>query len=198
MSSPTSPERSAGPSPGPRFSAARRGPGAHRSVLEKTEALQRGGLQIVPQVTGRPLNFEFDFEEPFIFESLSLFRPVSAAAVEGKKRIYADPQFRAAFKEKMQKRGRALSSERWSQTWISYCPTEPALEERIVADVARQRAVDPIDLVLDLSLASSLVARFRMAVMNTDESEVRECLEHPATVLGLSDAGAHANQLCDA
>lgn len=174
------------------------GPGAHRSVLEKTEALQRGGLQIVPQVTGRPLNFEFDFEEPFIFESLSLFRPVSAAAVEGEKRIYADPQFRAAFKEKMQKRGRALSSERWSQTWISYCPTEPALEERIVADVARQRAVDPIDLVLDLSLASSLVARFRMALMNTDESEVRECLEHPATVLGLSDAGAHANQLCDA
>ncbi len=56
----------------------------------------------------------------------------------------------------------------------------------------------PVDLVLDLALASSLEARFRMAVMNTDEGVVGELLRHPATVLGLSDAGAHASQLCDA
>jgi N-acyl-D-aspartate/D-glutamate deacylase len=58
--------------------------------------------------------------------------------------------------------------------------------------------VHVVDLVLDLALASDLEARFRIAVMNTDESAVGELLRHPATVLGLSDAGAHASQLCDA
>jgi N-acyl-D-aspartate/D-glutamate deacylase len=37
-----------------------------------------------------------------------------------------------------------------------------------------------------------------MAVVNTDEDEVEELLQSPYTVLGLSDAGAHASQLCDA
>jgi N-acyl-D-aspartate/D-glutamate deacylase len=37
-----------------------------------------------------------------------------------------------------------------------------------------------------------------MPIANTDEAEVADLLRHPATVLGLSDAGAHASQLCDA
>jgi N-acyl-D-aspartate/D-glutamate deacylase len=37
-----------------------------------------------------------------------------------------------------------------------------------------------------------------MAVFNHDEDEVVELLREPVTVLGLSDAGAHASQLCDA
>ncbi len=56
----------------------------------------------------------------------------------------------------------------------------------------------PVDVALDLALASDLEARFRMAVMNTDEEIVAELLTHPASMLGLSDAGAHASQLCDA
>ena len=67
-----------------------------------------------------------------------------------------------------------------------------------VVEVAKERGLHPVDLVLDLALASDLEARFRMAVMNTDEDVVAELLKDPTTVLGLSDAGAHASQLCDA
>src|SRR5581483_12082105 len=35
-------------------------------------------------------------------------------------------------------------------------------------------------------------------VLNTDEDVVAELLRHPATMICLSDAGAHASQLCDA
>jgi N-acyl-D-amino-acid deacylase len=52
--------------------------------------------------------------------------------------------------------------------------------------------------MFDLGLASDLRARYRFAVLNHDEDEVAELLTHPDTVLGLSDAGAHASQLCDA
>jgi len=171
------------------------GPDGHRPVLAQTEDLQRAGVEVVPQVACRPLMFEFQWKAPFPFESMALFKPVSAADFAGKKRIYADPEFRRAFRERGARGGIA---DRWTDTVISDAPSAPELAERCVADVAAERGVHPVDLVLDLALASNLEARFRMAVMNTDEAVVAELLNHPATVLGLSDAGAHASQLCDA
>ena len=149
----------------------------------------------MPQVSCRPLVFEFQFKEPFVFESMRTFQPVSAADFAGKMRIYRDPDFRASFKE-----GKAAGAfgARWARTVITSCPSEPGLEERNVADVAAERGVHPVDLALDLSLASNLEARFRMPLLNDDEDEVAELLADDHPVLGLSDAGAHASQLCDA
>jgi len=170
------------------------GPGSHRGFLKESEKLQERGLEIYPQVTCRPLLFEFQFAAPFPFESLDYFKPVSKADHEGKKRIYADESFRKAFRAKVP--GGITSS--WEETVISECPEDPSLEERPVLEVAAERGAHPVDLVLDLALASDLQTRFRMAIFNTDEEGVAELLQHPGVVLGLSDAGAHASQLCDA
>jgi N-acyl-D-amino-acid deacylase len=176
------------------------GPGSHRELLEKSRALVKQGLQVVPQVTCRTLNFEFQLKEPFIFESMSVFKPISVADHAGKVRLYADPDFRRAFKESFDrpKKGAVFAGLSWARTWISWYPPDPSLEERLVSEVAAERGVDPTDLVLDMALATNLDARFRMAVFNHDEAEVIELLTEPDTVLGLSDAGAHASQLCDA
>lgn len=172
------------------------GPGSHRPLLEQSIRLADEGLPIVPQVSCRPLVFEFKFKEPFVFESMAIFKPVSAADFDGKLRIYRDPEFRRSFKDVGRSAG--VFGARWERTVISDCPTDRALEERTVADVAAERGVDPVDLALDLALASNLEARFRMALLNDNEDEVAELLASPITVLGLSDAGAHASQLCDA
>ena len=171
------------------------GPDGHRGVLEQTQKLQEQGVGVVPQVSCRPLMFEFQWKAPFPFESLSIFRPVSQAAPEQRKRIYADPEFRKKLRERGEQGG---ISGRWDETWISEYEPDRSLEEQTVADVAAARGVHPADLALDLGLATNLEARFRMAVMNTDEQAVAELLTHPASMLGLSDAGAHASQLCDA
>jgi len=153
---------------------------------------------VIPQVSCRPLNFEFQWKEPFPFESMKLFAPVSSADREGKLRIYRDPEFRRVFRESTDTGfGRALAAW-WERTWIAAVPSEPDLAERPLAEVARERGVHPLDLALDLGIASGLEARFRVAIMNVDEDEVAELLLAPHTVLGLSDAGAHASQLCDA
>ena len=171
------------------------GPEGHRGVLEQCGKLQAEGVDVVPQVACRPLMFEFQWKAPFLFESMSLFQPVSAADHAGKKRIYADPEFRRSFKEKGEGRGIAA---RWDTTVISEYAPDPSLQERSVASVAAERGVHPIDLALDLGLETDLEARFRAAAANTDQGIVAELLQHPAAVLGLSDAGAHASQLCDA
>jgi N-acyl-D-aspartate/D-glutamate deacylase len=168
------------------------GPGDHVQALERTVGLQRQGLEIVPQVSCRPLVFEFQFRSPFMFETLSFFRPVSAADLEGKARIYADASFRAQWKNAGER------AQRWDEMVIASCSTRPELEEQTVGEAARRLGEHPVDLALDLALETDLLARFRIALMNTDEDAVGELLTHPSIMLGLSDAGAHASQLCDA
>ena len=174
------------------------GPGSHRGVLARAAQQQREGRMVIPQVSCRPLNFEFQWKEPFPFESMQAFAAISSADLEGKLRRYRDPEFRRVFRESTETGfGRALSAW-WQRTWITSAPSEPGLAERPLAEVARERGVHPLDLALDLGIASKLEARFRVSIMNADEDEVAELLLAPHTVLGLSDAGAHASQLCDA
>jgi N-acyl-D-amino-acid deacylase len=171
------------------------GPDGHRYVLERSAALQADGVRVIPQVSCRPLLFEFQFEAPFPLESMPLFKPVSEADHAGKKRIYADPGFRQQFRDRMDT---ALLAGRFTEMIIAECTADRSLEERPLDAVAAERGVHPVDLALDLALATDLEARFRLAVLNTDESITAELLTHPASMLGLSDAGAHASQLCDA
>ena len=171
------------------------GPDGHRGVLERSAKLQENGVRVIPQVSCRPLVVEFQFKAPFPFESLPLFKQVSEADFAGRKRIYADPDFRAEFRERA---GHGVLASRLEDVTISECPGEPGLEERNLGEVARERGLPAADLALDLSLASELEARFRMPVANIDEDVVSELINHDSTMLGLSDAGAHASQLCDA
>jgi N-acyl-D-amino-acid deacylase len=99
------------------------GPDGHRRVLEHTVELQKQGVAVVPQVSCRPLVLEFQFKAPFPFESLEFFRPVSAADLEGKRRIYADPAFRKAFREQGE---RGVLGGRWADTVIAECASDPS------------------------------------------------------------------------
>jgi N-acyl-D-aspartate/D-glutamate deacylase len=47
------------------------GPGLHRALLARSAKLLDAGVPVYPQVACRPLNFEFQFKEPFVFESRS-------------------------------------------------------------------------------------------------------------------------------
>ncbi len=173
------------------------GKGDHEEQLAISEEMAAAGLRVYPQVTPRPLNFEYQFKQPFMFEAMSIFKPVSAADFEGKKRLYRDPEFRAIFRDKIATVRQTFRSA-FAKTVISQCASDSGLDERLLFDVARERKNAPTDLALDLSLDENLETRFRMPVANHDEDEVEPLLKSASTVLGLSDAGAHASQLCDA
>ena len=172
--------------------------GTASEQLKHSEALIADGYDVIPQVTPRPLNFEFQLAAPFVLEPLRLFKPVSQADHEGKKRIYADPEFRAKVWEKLDGRVPETFRNGFRATVISEMPGHDDLNERKLFDVAAERGLTPIELMFDLGLESDLQARFRMPVANHEENEVEELLLSKGTVLGLSDAGAHASQLCDA
>lgn len=173
------------------------GGGDHHAQLKKSAEMVAAGARVFPQVSPRALNFEMTMKAPFIFESMPVFKPVSAADVEGKKVLYRSREFRDAFKATMAGKA-SLVMGGWPKTLISFCPPQPALEERLLFEVAVERGQHPVDLLLDLALESDLAMRIRMPIANHDEDEVEILLKDPNVVVGLSDGGAHASQLCDA
>jgi N-acyl-D-aspartate/D-glutamate deacylase len=175
------------------------GPGMAQALLDLSGGLLDRGLPVWAQVSCRPLTFEFTMAEPFPFESLRLFGPISATGdLDTKMAIYRDADFRTDFAAKMASGEAGVLGGSWDRAVLSWYPPDPSLEGRSITDLAHEQSVDPSQLVLDLALESRLDARFRMAVLNYDDDEVEPLLTDAHTMLGLSDAGAHASQLCDA
>lgn len=178
-------------------------PGLHREYMNKTTELIESGTPIYPQMSCRELTMEFRFDEPFPMERLTLFEPLGKMDLDGKRNAYRDPEFRAALKLEMSPDGSDAGPivrlrEAWANTAVSECPDDPSLDERSLAGIAVERGADPVDVALDLSLESDFETRFRIPLANNDEEAVAELLGHKDTLLGLSDAGAHTSQLCDA
>ncbi|WP_371135688.1 amidohydrolase family protein [Reyranella sp.] len=173
------------------------GPGGHRKQLDLAAEQRKSGAMVIPQVSCRPLNFEFTFAEPFIFDVMKFMNELAMADAKApgtRRRAYADP----AWREKLRSEVTPLFQRWWERVVIAWAPSHKELEEMPLSAAAARLGKDPVDLALDLALANDLQARFRMAVMNFDEKEVAELITDPNTIIALSDAGAHASQLCDA
>lgn len=175
----------------------------HERHREQAARQHADRLPIHPQVSCRPLTMEFQFSAPFPFDRLDSFKPATAADADGKRQILADPAFRAAVKRELAE-GAATEPQTWALVMalqsleVSACAERPELEGRNVPEAAAEQGVDPLDLTFDLAVSSGLETRFRIPLANTNESAIAALLTEPFTVLGLSDAGAHASQLCDA
>ncbi len=173
------------------------GPGGHRKQLDLAAEQRKSGAVVIPQVSCRPLNFEVTFAEPFIFDVMPFMIELAKAEAKEpgtRRRAYADP----AWREKLRSEVTPLFRNWWDRVVIGWSPSHRELEEQPLTAAAARLGKDPVDLALDISLADDLQTRFRMAVMNFDEKEVAELITDPHTVIALSDAGAHASQLCDA
>ncbi|MPY91886.1 MAG: amidohydrolase family protein [Acidimicrobiia bacterium] len=168
----------------------------YRDQLRKAAEVAGRGLPVFPQVAVQPVQFEMSWKAPFTYEALRCFNPVSKADLEGRKALYADPEWRQLFKEKAGKGG--VIYDRWARTDISWYPKDPTLEGRNAQELADAAGRDPVDVVLDLALDADLEMRIVQDVINYDRDSIEELLKDPNTVIGLSDAGAHASQLCDA
>jgi N-acyl-D-aspartate/D-glutamate deacylase len=185
------------------------GPNSHRPQLQKSRELIDRGLPIYPQGACRPIQIEFDFRSPVVFDTFASFERLRAATDdEARKAVYADRAFRDRVKAQMAGRGpddqwfmgKEVEGDTRRQMFrdlVISSARDSTLVERRLIDVARERGVDPVDLMFDLAVAD-LRMRMRANVLNFAEDEVREIIQDPNVLIALGDGGAHMSQLCDA
>ncbi len=71
-------------------------------------------------------------------------------------------------------------------------PETKPLEGRLLVDIAEERGCTPADVMFDVCIADRLETFFRIAgPVDVDESRLEAILKSPATLVGISDGGAH-------
>jgi N-acyl-D-amino-acid deacylase len=67
-----------------------------------------------------------------------------------------------------------------------------ALEGRLLVDVAEERHTTPAEVMFDVAIADGLETYFRISgPVDLDETRLERILKSPATLVGISDGGAH-------
>ena len=170
---------------------------SHRSFVDLNRAGWERGANVWPQVSPRPLAFSMSLAEPFTFNVNAAFAELMSGSLEERRLAYADTAWRERVRDEWS-RG-TFMVPRWETFEISECPSDPSVEGRRLIDLAVERTCDPFDLVLELALTEpDLLLRVRCVVANDDPDEVAFLISEEHCAFGLSDAGAHVSQLCDA
>jgi N-acyl-D-aspartate/D-glutamate deacylase len=158
------------------------------------ESLARGS-QVWPQVTPRPLTMQFTMEDAYSLNVGRVFGELLGRDRDARIAAYRDPAWRARAAADLE---HAEMKPRWETFEVSESRRFPELQGRRVSRLARERGCSPLDVMCELAVAEDLATRFRAYIANDDVDAVAHLLTHPQVALGLSDAGAHVDQLCDA
>ncbi len=185
-------------------------PEAWRAVLDFAVTSNAAGAQLYPQVASRPVGIlgGLGCYHPFMgrpsYRQLAhLPRPEQAARMrdpEVKARILAESDLAPddagsmeMFAQVMQGAAAFLFA---LDEIVDYEPTEAST----IGARAAAQGTSPIEAVYDFLAdgdGSGIVALLAAGYTQGNLDAVREMITHPATVVGLADAGAHVKLICD-
>jgi N-acyl-D-aspartate/D-glutamate deacylase len=168
----------------------------HLDMAALNDKERAEGVDVWPQISVRPLSFSMNMAEPFTFNMSPSFAALMGKPIEEKVATFRDAQWRAVAQEELES-GRFFRV-RWDRLTVSESERFPQAVGRSVADLAAERGIGPLDLVLELSCEEGLETRFRSVLANDDDEAIEWLLQQQGMLIGLSDAGAHVSQLCDA
>ena len=158
------------------------------SLLFMEEELTRGHRILAVARCQRP-------ETRFTLKKLSALFAASQPWVDysrldlaGMQAALADPAWRAKLSEYWQTaKYMAMVSVEKGAT-----PETQKLEGRLLVEIAGEKGVSPADVMFDVALADKLQTFFKISgPVNVDETNLERILKSPATVVGVSDGGAH-------
>jgi N-acyl-D-aspartate/D-glutamate deacylase len=170
--------------------------GYHEGLLALHDRGRAAGAAVWPQVSARPVVFQVTMAEPFNFQIAAPFAALLAVSHDERMARYRDPQWRRTALAALD--ALPVGRPRWDRMSVAESAAHPELEGRGVVEIADARGCTPLDAMLDVSLDEDLETRFTAIVANDDVAAIAGMLPRADLILGLSDAGAHVGQLCDA
>jgi N-acyl-D-aspartate/D-glutamate deacylase len=170
--------------------------GDYREKLAYHAAQRAAGSHVTAQVTCRPIVQQIEMSEPTAFYTMGEFSELAALPPEARPRLFEDRAWRARVAAALDRSG--LLSSRWDSAIVVESATQPALVGRSLGALARERETSAWDALCDIAAADRLATRVEIPFANDDTVGVTALLRAEGCILGLSDAGAHVSQICDA
>lgn len=164
------------------------------------QALKRGH-ELYILTSCQPLSFDFSLTDPYVLLSHSAFDVVKSATADSLPGVYRSVEFRDAFRKNLKELKEGilfLGNWRHIEVGQTMLPENQRLEGQNIQALADQQGLDPVDVFFDLALSEDLGTHFVGKFFNNNDEGVAPSLKHPASVITLSDAGAHLSYMCDA
>ena len=174
--------------------------GVFNDLKAISEANERGH-NLKGQVSCCPLSMDFTFASAYPVEGLRNWKPALGLQHDALKTCLASAEFRAKLKEELlQTASFRLFNNEWDKVHVveTFKTENQIYEHQSVATLATQKGVDPLDFALDLALEEDLQTVFTAMLLNSDTAAVGKLLNHPHSLVSLSDAGAHLTFFNDA
>jgi N-acyl-D-aspartate/D-glutamate deacylase len=175
-------------------------PDLWRRYLDLLDETAAAGGRMFAQVHSRGLNVLLSFKTQLPFDNLPAWKPLRALPLAEQRERLRDPATRRRLIEGAHEQPdrKALGTEArpFPYEWIFVYDSVEG-PHRTVAEIARERGVDPAEAMIDLALEKDLERFFVHPVANEEQDNVLEMMRHPRAVVTFSDSGAHVSQIID-
>lgn len=177
-----------------------------RNILRTIERANSEGVKLTAQVCGRPIGVLFGLEltnNPF--SAHPSFIEIKDLPLDEKLFKLRDEQFRERLlAEAPQVENNPFLRQAHARYHDMYVMQEnPDYEpppSESIASQAMELGLNPLELCLDILTRGEGKDMIYYAFLNYGESSLdpaKEMMEHPNTILGLGDGGAHCGSICD-
>lgn len=171
-----------------------------RQKLAEIDAVTAAGGRMIGQTHSRTVNSISSFRTAFPFDRQPVWREFRALPLDAQLAGLRDPATRAALVDAVKNAtyGRSIGAEARPPEWENcFIYDKPLPPYRSLAEVAAQRGVHPIEVLIDEAIASNLDRLFMQPLTRITDEDSVTLLRHPQTVMTFSDSGAHVSQIAD-
>ena len=159
------------------------------------------GHPLLGAVSCCPLTMDFTLASPYPVEGLSAWRPALGLKGQALRDLLASAAFRDGVRAELATPAAfRLFNGEWDQVQVVEVSevAHAHMEQRTLAELAAGTARHPLDVMLDLALSEDLKTVFTATLLNSDDTAVARMINHPNSLVSLSDAGAHLTFFNDA
>ena len=168
-------------------------PDIHRRVLAWLESCRMRGIRVIGQGLTTDAGFNFTFEDWNLFDDSEPWCEATTGSREERKRKLADPARRQALKDHM-----PITATGPLPDIVIVGPKlekNARWEDYTLAIAGEAMGKHPVDVMLDLAVEEDLATEFFAAPPNGDIGHLREIVDNPYVLFGVSDGGAHTKFL---
>lgn len=176
-------------------------PEVWQSTLAFIDRVNASGGRMFGQSHSREIAILMSFRTRMPFDQLPEWSELRTRSLDEQRRALSDPTTRqrlvAIARDGTYARagsGADLRKPNYERLKVLLRPTAG---NPTVAELARQRGVDPIELMIDLALETDFHQFFVQPNVGHDLDAVLTIMRHPHCVMTFSDAGAHVSQIMD-
>ncbi len=164
-------------------------PFVHRMTIEWLERCRQRGIPVYGQAVTSDTGMAFTFVDWNLFDECQAWCDATTGTREERKQKLADPARREGLRAKMP----FVITEQFDQIFVTQVERDDLKEYEgsTLRELSERMGKHPVDAMLDLAVSDDLRTEFYAPGPNQNLEYLKEMIDYPYLIPGVSDGGAH-------